>query len=286
MSTRLDQDCLVFGYLRGHHPDLAQDIITLIRMFYNCPFDHIANIQYGHDYQFKCIKNVKSIPCSLDITMTMKPRKLSEVLIYYELTCKASAKPNRNGTVSVPLHHFLRARLSEIDRSSKKFSLYITILKEKYRLSSKAKVTQNVSMNYSDNFEWTLNAKRIDKYNQICSPTFGRSRNWFLSLETNGTSTQLILHILLLPTRAPNSHHNMHSVRSVSVNCNVNIIGLEQEFHSSICSIFGYGDTAELWKHNKAAKYFQNLRFRIILYISESNPRFQNYTTLPISIKY
>eukprot|EP01084_Bolivina_argentea_P185651 320139_1 len=310
MATKLDQIVLIRGYLRKQYHYIPSDLIYLIAMFYNvsfpCYFTTIPikktntnYIQYNNDYKFECVTNNKG---NITLAMTSTPKRISHIVIYYELSCHtpytrtsqvtkeiSHEEIDFNWNDIVTLRKWQRTILCgddyivpsdkfhiQIGDESREctFHLYITILREQYssfyREKKKAKIVRNVTMNYCDDFEWIIHTKHTEKFveypfqefnrhHQICSSTFGRSHNLFLSLERSANFWMCLrLHVLLIPTEGD----NINCVRTVTMNCDVHINGLDENFNNTVCNTFGCGDSIQLWhkKNMQAYNSFFNRR--------------------------
>eukprot|EP01083_Nonionella_stella_P303739 1052547_1 len=250
MSTKRDQTYLVSGYLRQQAiaVPLPEELSLLTSHFFNTWFPwpiiqhtntkrNTKAIYYGNDYKFQCKMNKQQVT----LCMTRMPSKIAYVAIYYEfklLNCQEIAFQWNSVAL---LRHGQKIPLAEgytlptLAHSSKDYTLYlyITILREQLRSSSRGRTIRNVTINYSDRFQWTPNRKRMHAFMDKCKQ------------ETNGNLVRLRLSLLLLPSKGANV---TDAVRAVGMNCDVDMNAMSVfAFKDSKCTIFGYGDWLDLW---------------------------------------
>ena len=256
MSTQKDQQLLVFGYLREECPNLPKALAIFAYAFFNKGWiwnvdkyhKNSIIIQYNNNYQFHC--NIDKFG-KIAFALNTKPKNISSIFIYYDLYCKEKnfmwkdTALLRKGNYITLANNYKPKIKKEDDKYQ--FILYISILSQ-IKSRNSIKTTSGITINYNDTFEWKISSKQIfsmknavDKRMpyQICSNTFGRSKNWYLSLQsTNGTNYRLYLHLLTLPNK----------LKSIAVDSNINIIGLDEDFKATDCNIFACGDKSLLFE--------------------------------------
>eukprot|EP01084_Bolivina_argentea_P174460 302216_1 len=280
MAARVDPNILCLdtarqylsiGYCRQNNWRLITDIINVIAIYCTHAFQFMNWKNRIEINGYPLIWIISSSGITIEIPQAAR-KTIKYLVLYFEIHSGQSTR--WRNVISLDCNTKLTDTiLGAICKQDD--TIHIVPLLEKIKPMKYRRITRGITMNLNETYQWSIDKEILmSSISQICSPTFGRSQNWFLTLEKRNADRdyRLYLNLLMLPTDI--NRNGIKDIKSVRVNCDISVIGLNENVcdSDSFQISFGYGDKTYVWrtKRQKVESVAGKLTFELELSVTKA----------------